>query len=227
MPEHPQQRAGGAVGVDAGVLEQLVDCDVEDAGGVVGALDVATDPVQRFGVAGKHHRLLLDSTAAVCCCCCCSGRGPTTATAVVAAERVAVLSAFDLCGALGSLRTTSAAASSRSADRRARRQHPGVLRAAALAGVDHQRALRQRDAGQAAGQHPHVVTVVDRERPQVDVARRELVIDLGRHRRQLHDRLGDPAARVVADLLADRGEFLLPTRRGRRRCRSRRTLRRV
>src|SRR5689334_18118563 len=46
-------------------------------------------------------------------------------------------------------------------------EHPGVLGSAALGGVHHERALGQRDPGQAAGQHPHVVTVVDRERPQV------------------------------------------------------------
>src|ERR1700744_3672751 len=50
--------------------------------------------------------------------------------------------------------------------RRARRQYPGVLGPAALAGVDHPRSFDQRHPGQAAGQHPHVVTVVDRERPQ-------------------------------------------------------------
>ena len=32
--------------------------------GVVGALDVASDPVERLGVAGQHQRI-------TCCCCCC------------------------------------------------------------------------------------------------------------------------------------------------------------
>ena len=36
---------------------------------------------------------------------------------------------------------------------------------------------RQRDPGQPAGQHPHVVAVVDRERPQVDVPRRQRLPD--------------------------------------------------
>ena len=58
-----------------------------------------------------------------------------------------------------------------------RDQHPGVLGPAALAGVDHQLALGQRDPGQAAGQHPDVVAVVDRERAQVDVPGRQLLAD--------------------------------------------------
>ena len=40
------------------------------------------------------------------------------------------------------------------------------------------------------------LAVVDRERAQVDVPRREPAVDEGRDGRQLHDRLGDPAARV-------------------------------
>ncbi len=59
---------------------------------------------------------------------------------------------------------------------------------------------RERDPGQAAGQHPDPVAVVDRERAQVDVPRTELAVDEGRHRRQLDDRLGDPGARVVHHL---------------------------
>ena len=58
-----------------------------------------------------------------------------------------------------------------------RAEHPGVLGAAALAGVDHQLALGQRDPGQPAGQHPDLVAVVDRERPQVDVPRRDPAAD--------------------------------------------------
>ena len=54
--QHPQQRARRLVGVDAGFLEQLVDGHVENARGVVGAFDVAADPVQRFGVAGQCRR---------------------------------------------------------------------------------------------------------------------------------------------------------------------------
>ncbi len=89
-----------------------------------------------------------------------------------------------------------------------RRKHPGVLRTAALAGIDHPRPLDQGGAGQAAGQHPHLVAVVDGERPQVDIARRQVPFDPGGHGRELHHRLGDPGAGVVTDLLADRGELL-------------------
>ena len=52
-----------------------------------------------------------------------------------------------------------------------------------------------------------MVAVVDRERPQVDVAWRQFVVDLRRHCRQLHDGLRDPATRVASDLLADRCEL--------------------
>src|SRR5690606_21980152 len=48
---------------------------------------------------------------------------------------------------------------------------PGVLRSAALARVDDQLTLRQGDAREAARQHPHLVSVVDGERPQVGVTR--------------------------------------------------------
>ena len=52
-------------------------------------------------------------------------------------------------------------------------QHPGVLGTAALAGVHHEVTFAERDPGQAARQHPHPVPVVDGERPQIDVARRQ------------------------------------------------------
>ena len=75
--------------------------------------------------------------------------------------------------------------------------HPGVLRAAALRAVDDEFALGQRHAGEAAGQHPDVVAVVDGERAQVGVPRAHAVVDERRDGGQLHDRLGDPAARVL------------------------------
>ena len=50
-------------------------------------------------------------------------------------------------------------------------QHPGVLGAAAARGVDDELALGERDAGEPAGQHPHLVAVVDGEGAQVDVPR--------------------------------------------------------
>ena len=49
------------------VLEQLVDLDVEDAGRVLGALEVATDPKERLGDPAQHG----SPTARCCCCCCC------------------------------------------------------------------------------------------------------------------------------------------------------------
>ena len=84
-------------------------------------------------------------------------------------------------------------------------EHPGVLRAAALAGVDDQAALPQRDPGQPAGQHLDLLAVVDRERPQVDVPGHQPVVDLGRGGRQQHHLLRDPAPRV--------GQHLLPVPR--------------
>lgn len=40
------------------------------------------------------------------------------------------------------------------------------------------------------------------------MAGRQLVTDLGRHRRELHDRLGDPSARIGVDLLGDGRQLL-------------------
>src|SRR5699024_8860463 len=51
-------------------------------------------------------------------------------------------------------------------------------------------------SGQSAGQHPHVVTGVQGEGPQVHVARLRAILDQGGDGRQLHQRLGDPAARI-------------------------------
>ena len=77
------------------------------------------------------------------------------------------------------------------------------LEPAAAGGVHDQLALGQGDPGQAAGEHPHPLAVVDRERPQVDVPGTEPAVHEGRHRRQLHDGLGDPGARVVEHLGAE------------------------
>ena len=79
---------------------------------------------------------------------------------------------------------------------RAGRQHPGVLRAAALRAVDDQLALGERDPGEPARQHPHALAVVHRERAQVDVPRPQALLDERRDGRQLDDRLRDPPARV-------------------------------
>src|ERR1700744_3887620 len=114
-----QQHSRNVIGVDAGILQQLVHGDVEDACGVIGALDVATDPVQRFGIAGEHQRI----TACCCCCCCCSGCCSRSGCDF---GRLCCWNCFCDCfgfspsesplvAALGSFFTTSAAPSSRSA----------------------------------------------------------------------------------------------------------------
>lgn len=81
-------------------------------------------------------------------------------------------------------------------------EHPGVLGAAALAGVDDQVALLEGDPGQAAGQDPDVVAVVDGEGTQVDVAGRHAFAREGRGGGQGDGALGDETARVLADGLA-------------------------
>ncbi len=84
---------------------------------------------------------------------------------------------------------------------------PGVFRPAALARVDDELALGKGDAGEAAGQHPDVLPVVDREGTEVGVARTHPVLDERRDRREHDDRLGDPAARVGEQAVAELLEF--------------------
>ncbi len=79
---------------------------------------------------------------------------------------------------------------------------PRVLRPAALAGVDHELALRQRHAGQTARQHPDVIAVVHREGTQVGVTRAHPVFDERRDGREHDHGLGDPAAGVGLQPLA-------------------------
>ena len=55
-------------------------------------------------------------------------------------------------------------------------QHPGILAAAPLRRVDHQRAAAQRHAGQAAG-HDRDLLAVEDEGPQIHVPGFELVAD--------------------------------------------------
>lgn len=50
--------AGGAGPIDPRILQQGVDVDVEQPAGVLGPLDVATDPVQRLGDPTQHAWLL-------------------------------------------------------------------------------------------------------------------------------------------------------------------------
>src|SRR5271165_3269221 len=109
--QHMQEHSGGVIGVDAGVLQQLVDGHVEDARGVVGALDIATDPVQCLGVAGQHQRI-----TACCCCCwagCCSCVGRSCDCCCCWVGFSPSDSPLDVVTGLGSERTISAAPSSR------------------------------------------------------------------------------------------------------------------
>ncbi len=80
---------------------------------------------------------------------------------------------------------------------------PGVLRPAALAGVDHELSLGKRHTGQTSREHPDVVAVVDREGTQVGVPRAHPVFDEGRDGREHDHRLRDPAARVGEKALAE------------------------
>ena len=70
--------------------------------------------------------------------------------------------------------------------------NPGVLGAAALAGVDHQRAFAQRDAREAAGRQPHAVAD-QHEGPQIDVALGDALLDQRRAGGERQRRLGDVA----------------------------------
>ena len=79
---------------------------------------------------------------------------------------------------------------------------PGVLAAPALRGVDHQRALAQRHARQAAGGHLDLAVRED-ERAQVEVARLDAAVDEGRRGGQADDRLRDVVARIRPDQLGE------------------------
>jgi len=92
---------------------------------------------------------------------------------------------------------------------RARVNDPGVLRAAAQAGVHLELALFERHAGEAAGQDPDVAAVVDGEGPQVDVAGGQLLADQHRGGGQRDRFLGHPAAWVGPDLGPERVQFLI------------------
>ena len=69
-------RAGEPLGL-AGLLEHLQAGGVDDAGGPVGALDVAADPEQRLRDPAQHdassrpRRTGASRTGPCCCCCCC------------------------------------------------------------------------------------------------------------------------------------------------------------
>src|SRR3954471_4001619 len=82
-------------------------------------------------------------------------------------------------------------------------QHPGVLRAAALARIDHQRSRLQGNAGKAAGNDADPVAAGQHEWSQIDMARREAFLDQCRDGRERERRLRDEAARVALELFAE------------------------
>src|SRR5262245_57001113 len=85
---------------------------------------------------------------------------------------------------------------------RRRTEHPRVLAAAALAAVDDEFALGQGNPGKSAWKYPDALAVVDRERSKINMTWLQTIVDQGRHRGQLDDRLRDPTARVLGDALA-------------------------
>src|SRR5262245_32111842 len=77
-------------------------------------------------------------------------------------------------------------------------EDPRVLAAAALRGIDDERALSQGDAGQPAGEHKNLLAVQD-IRTQIDVPALKMVLDNCRDARQGQHWLGDVVARVGLD----------------------------
>jgi len=77
-----------------------------------------------------------------------------------------------------------------------------------LGRVDDQGAFLQRDAGQPARHHLHVLAG-QHERTQVDVARRDAAFDEGGAGRQAERGLGDIARGIGLDRLAEVGDLLL------------------
>src|SRR6185369_10824035 len=77
-------------------------------------------------------------------------------------------------------------------------QHPRVLRASTLGGVDDERALAQRDAREAAGCDGDFVAEKN-VGPQIDVAALELAVAPRRRARQHDGVLCDEVARVGGD----------------------------
>src|SRR6185437_8166835 len=63
---HREQRPAARVLLGPRVGEHPLQVHVEHAGGVLGALDVSADPVERLRDPAQHVDL------PCCCCCCCS-----------------------------------------------------------------------------------------------------------------------------------------------------------
>ncbi len=233
-PMTDEQAAAGGVLVDPRVLEQQLQVHVEDASGAVAALDVAPDPEEALAM-----RLSTSPSEPVALVSVDGSRiRPRAGRAVPAAAAVllavsSMTSSGEWSGCRSVARTTGVRPGGRARPGRrrwsrsiarsgarleTRADDPGVLRPAALARVHDELPLRQRDAGEAAGQHPDVTAVVHGERPEVGVPRPHAVLDEGRDGRQLHDRLRDPAARVgdqpLAQLLELRRSSPSDRRRG-------------
>ena len=132
--------------------------DVEDAGGVLGPLDVAADPVERLGDAAQHRDLavlllLLLLLLGILLRRRSELRGPPTGIAG-RRRRCAVRSGDGLAPAWHR----------RPASTHVSFEPPPWLE------FTTRLPSRQGHPGQPAGHHPHVAAVVHRERPQVDVA---------------------------------------------------------
>src|SRR3954452_7537762 len=82
-------------------------------------------------------------------------------------------------------------------------QHPGILCAAALAGVDDQRTCLERNAREPAGHNSDPIAAGEHERPQIDMARREAFLHECRYGGERERRLGDEAARIALQFLAE------------------------
>src|SRR5437764_2587965 len=85
-------------------------------------------------------------------------------------------------------------------------EHPGVLGAAALARIDHERAWFERHAGEASGNDADAVAAGEHEWAQIYVARRHPLLDAGRAGGERERRLGDEVLGILLELLAERSD---------------------
>nr|WP_254126906.1 hypothetical protein [Aquihabitans sp. G128] len=206
----PMLEQGGAHPVVVELDDHAVHVHVEQPGGVVGPLQVPAHPVEGFGDAAQHEGTSPSSVVGVgsaaasgdCCCwsCCWWWRSWS--------------SAGPNCSGTGGRRAVGGLLGHGHGHVEAERgvvvgQHPRVLGTAALAGVHHQAALGQRHPGQAAGQDPDLLAVVDGEGAQVEVAGPEPSVDQRRAGGEGDDGLGDVAARVGDDVGPAVGQLLV------------------